>query len=99
MIVVKDIRALQFMSFEDCLSHFLPTAKIIRVFYGLNWLSLQQKYIPNNVDIFWIRVEHPNMTDIFQECVNKASCSNTPDELIFMDSSTIEGIKILEQYK
>lgn len=98
MIVVKNLEALQFMSFEDSISYFLPTAKNIRIFYTLNWLTLKQKTRPSHIQFFWMRIEHPEFLKEFEECITNASVKEAPDELIFVDPRTKEGQDILNQY-
>lgn len=99
MFRVLDIELLQTSSFDDVLTYFLPSAKTIRIFYGIQWMMLLLQPQVEGVKIIWRPVEHSGLTEAFEAAMNAASKEGAEDELIFLDTSILEGKNLFNLYK
>jgi hypothetical protein len=97
MIIVEDIEYLHLSSFQETIDAYIPSAKILHIFYGCGWTNLLYEPIPKDIEVRWSKLYSLDPEIFFDECISNASKTDADDILFLIDPSYSVGKKILDK--
>ena len=98
MIVIADIKYLHLSPFQEAIDFYLPSAKILHIFYGCDWTNLFYEPMPKDVKVYWTSMHGIDVDLFFDKCVINTSNPDAKDTLFLIDLSYSVGKKIFDKY-